>query len=596
LTDIEAAEPESVGPEPTGGGLAKPESAGPAVIVTPWYPNRRNPTAGSFVRDWARALALPPDQVTVVHLEMVPPGDPAEPERRQTPQGAVWWIPVKVGDNLPRAQAAEAQLAALTPDAIAAIQAAAVVWGHVTMPSGWAVSQVLREGQRLILVEHASYVPQLLGRADSRAKFGQAVRRAAAVLTAGELTADQIRRAFPADRGKVWAVGNPVDGSEFRFAPREAPAELSHWLYVGNLYAAKGVARVVEAFAAYCADNARSADGARQASRRPTLTLVGRGGEEANLRQLSRRLGVGEQVKFSGPLDKPAVARTMASADIQVHLSPGETFGLAPLEGLLTGLPLVVARNAGTSQTMGPAVRAGRAVMVEPPKAGAKGAAKVAEAVRRLERRLAEAGPEAALEVRRAIVHRYGLADFGAMERRVADGSAPYEAPDPQLRPLVAVALSRAAWDELADQVRAALWEGRPVTAAVAKAELAAGADPRVNVAELSAASQVGAGLARWLWLAIGGPFAIYRRALAVLAKAPGPPGRLVTAWRRTASDKAAALNAFNRSRLEPAVLRWAATNSAVAAQAAAVKAISPPGAEIATARADPEGLRQALA
>jgi hypothetical protein len=159
----------------------------------------------------------------------------------------------------------------------------------------------------------------------------------------------------------------------------------------------------------------------------------------------------------------------------------------------------------------------------------------------------------------------------------------------------VAVALSRAAWDELADHVRTALWQRRPVTAAVAKAELGAGADPRVNVVVLPTGGQVGACLARWLWLPIGGSFALYRRGLAALGKTPGPQKRLVLAWRRTASDKGTALNAFNRSRLEPAVMRWAATKRGMAAQAAAIEALIPADAEVATARADPKALRQAL-
>jgi hypothetical protein len=68
-----AAPPPTTVSDATGPG-------GPVVIVTPWYPRPDKVYGGTFVREWVRALALPPDQVTVIHLEMVPVGDQRRPE------------------------------------------------------------------------------------------------------------------------------------------------------------------------------------------------------------------------------------------------------------------------------------------------------------------------------------------------------------------------------------------------------------------------------------------------------------------------------------------------------------------------------------
>jgi glycosyltransferase involved in cell wall biosynthesis len=43
----------------------------------------------------------------------------------------------------------------------------------------------------------------------------------------------------------------------------------------------------------------------------------------------------------------------LARADVMVHLSPAETFGIAPLEAIGSGLPVVSLRNAGAVNTWG---------------------------------------------------------------------------------------------------------------------------------------------------------------------------------------------------------------------------------------------------
>jgi glycosyltransferase involved in cell wall biosynthesis len=446
-------------------------ASGRAVVATPWYPARDKPYAGAFVRDWVRALNWPGERLTVVHLEMVAPDDPRPAAERDTPEGRLVWTPVRVGHSLPRADAASAQARALRGPARAALEAADVVFAHVGLPTGLAAARAVRPDQRLVLAEHASYLPQVLRKPASRSLYGQVVSASDAVLTAGEETASRLRRAFPADRAKVWAVGNPVEPSDFPFRDRPADAPLDRWLYVGNLDAAKGVFAVVAGFAAYCAAHRRG--GVR-------LALAGQGPARPALEDLARRLGVGDRVAFLGALDRSGVAEAMGASDLQLHLSPAETFGLAPLEGLLGGLPLVVARNHGTLQTVTPALDAHRAVMIDPPAGPGAGAA-VARAVDDLAARLRRGAPGAALAVREGIARRYGAREFGAMERRVAEGLAPFAPAEAGAPPLVAAALTENGWGELRGLVGQALFDRRPVTAVLASRRVAQGLDVRVE-------------------------------------------------------------------------------------------------------------------
>ncbi|KAF2666593.1 glycosyltransferase [Microthyrium microscopicum] len=72
---------------------------------------------------------------------------------------------------------------------------------------------------------------------------------------------------------------------------------------------------------------------------------------------------LGERVLFTGFLEGAALARAYASADVFVHCSVTETFGLVVLEAMAAGLP-VIARAAG-----GPAeiVRDGQSGYLTPP-------------------------------------------------------------------------------------------------------------------------------------------------------------------------------------------------------------------------------------
>jgi glycosyltransferase involved in cell wall biosynthesis len=80
-----------------------------------------------------------------------------------------------------------------------------------------------------------------------------------------------------------------------------------------------------------------------------TLLLVGGGGEEPELRALHRELGLGDRVRFAGTLDERELLVHLAAADVFVlpSISPAEAFGLAMIEAMASGVP-VVSTELGT--------------------------------------------------------------------------------------------------------------------------------------------------------------------------------------------------------------------------------------------------------
>ncbi|HEX6434065.1 MAG TPA: glycosyltransferase family 4 protein, partial [Gemmatimonadales bacterium] len=76
------------------------------------------------------------------------------------------------------------------------------------------------------------------------------------------------------------------------------------------------------------------------------LEIVGRGPDERTLQELASRLGVAHEIRFSGSLDRAAVAQRYRDAHLFTLPSSAEAFGNVFAEALASGLP-VVGSNVG---------------------------------------------------------------------------------------------------------------------------------------------------------------------------------------------------------------------------------------------------------
>ncbi|MEC9344711.1 MAG: glycosyltransferase [Pseudomonadota bacterium] len=88
---------------------------------------------------------------------------------------------------------------------------------------------------------------------------------------------------------------------------------------------------------------------------RPVALMVCGGGDaayEASLRDSARRAGAGDAVTWLGHVSGEGKADAMAAADLFVLPSHSENFGIAVVEALSTGLPVVVSRGVGVSDDL----------------------------------------------------------------------------------------------------------------------------------------------------------------------------------------------------------------------------------------------------
>jgi 1,2-diacylglycerol 3-alpha-glucosyltransferase len=112
-------------------------------------------------------------------------------------------------------------------------------------------------------------------------------------------------------------------------------------VYVGRLDREKNLGFLLEAFAAVL----RSRPDA-------TLVLVGRGTREADLRATAERLGVAHRVRFVGGVAPAEVVTFYQAADVFVFASTTETQGLAVLEAMAVGRPVVAVRASGIEEAV----------------------------------------------------------------------------------------------------------------------------------------------------------------------------------------------------------------------------------------------------
>jgi alpha-1,6-mannosyltransferase len=108
-------------------------------------------------------------------------------------------------------------------------------------------------------------------------------------------------------------------------------------LYAGRLAPEKNLPLLIEMMRSLDHDRARDY----------RLILVGEGIQRELLEQLAVRQASGRVYFLDHLTDRERLAQIYASCDLFVHPNPREPFGIAPLEAMASGLPLVAANSGG---------------------------------------------------------------------------------------------------------------------------------------------------------------------------------------------------------------------------------------------------------
>lgn len=327
-------------------------------VVSPWYPDPASVFYGNFVAQQVSALQRCGWDVDVEVPQIFPapvgpvPEVVSESLKALAAEDAdavylrrdnVRWIPSPVparSGYIGRVRAFEAGLR--RKRTVLPIDAD-VIHAHLAVPTGAALLDL--DDRPLVVTEHQSTLALVLAESAARDAYRAVIDRADRFYVVSEhlrdTIADSLGRAA-ADRIEV--MPNIVDLTELPYLERASNDRSTEaWLYVGGLLAHKGVKLLVEAFVDSC----------RRLGRSTRLTLVGDGPLDGWIRQRVAAAGLTDSVNLVGAVPHTDLAEHFASADVFVHLSPAETFGISSLEAIGSGLPVVSLRNGGADHTWG---------------------------------------------------------------------------------------------------------------------------------------------------------------------------------------------------------------------------------------------------
>jgi glycosyltransferase involved in cell wall biosynthesis len=144
---------------------------------------------------------------------------------------------------------------------------------------------------------------------------------------------------------KAWRTVPNMVSEDFLSRPFSQPTQRRSFSFinVGLANANKRQANIIRAFA-----------DSFQATADCRLTICGDGPELPGLKELAHSLRVADRVKFAGALPRRAVLEEVAAADAFVLSSAYETFGLALVEALALGKPVISTRCGGSDSIVRP--------------------------------------------------------------------------------------------------------------------------------------------------------------------------------------------------------------------------------------------------
>lgn len=337
------------------------------LILTPWFPNRRDGWPARYVSDSAIAMAAEGHRVRVAVLRgWIPPGferrvksehrgkidvssfpeiESIRCSRYPTLPGSVFRRVTNVSLDAAVRKLLRTEIGAQRPD---------VILVHTETLAPATVALARKEGLPVLVVMHgentnAAYLSRSgqaqrfragLGQADRLVIVGEPLRGFAASLAGRD---DHV--------AVVWNGVEPPESKREIPDPDVAPVEI---LTLANLQEGKGVDLLLTALGRLRAAGLKHW----------RLRVIGTGPLEGLLRTQACAEGIEDQVEFLGTMSNSAVFARMAESDVFALPSWRESFGVAYLEAMASGLLAIGVEGQGPAQF----IRDGLTGMLVPPR------------------------------------------------------------------------------------------------------------------------------------------------------------------------------------------------------------------------------------
>ena len=186
-----------------------------------------------------------------------------------------------------------------------------------------------------VITEHSSLINSEISAGQIR-KYGSMYAKADLVIGVSRAFCRRMDSLFGIN---TICINNIVDTDIFKIKSHGREGDSSKpfkFITVANLTANKNVELVVEGFSNLVKEG-----------KNVELIIVGDGKRRAYIESRVEKLGIGKQVKMLGKVDREKICRSLSMADCFVLTSNSETFGLAYIEAIASGLPVIATKCGG---------------------------------------------------------------------------------------------------------------------------------------------------------------------------------------------------------------------------------------------------------
>lgn len=313
------------------------------LIIPSWYSTDSNPTNGSFFREQAMALKEAGHNVIVAFVEVRLASRNLFSEKTEVKddngiktyriiQGKI----PKTG-NLGTAIAFRRGLIKIinnlyNRENIDIVHLHSCIWGGIG-----AVSVSRKLNIPLVVTEHSSYYSRYRVKMIEKLILKYSFKSANKVIS----VSNSLREIISKYKSDIEVIPNMVDCDKVLsiINKKNNLGEEGQFTFLSLCYLKKnkGIDILIRAFSTYFI------------GKEVKLIIAGDGPERENLENLSKELGILEQVEFKGALNRDEVYKVMSNCNIFVLPSRFETFGVVLIEALANGKPVISTRNGGAN-------------------------------------------------------------------------------------------------------------------------------------------------------------------------------------------------------------------------------------------------------
>ncbi len=313
------------------------------LIIPSWYATNSNPTNGSFFREQAMALKEAGHNVIVAFVEVrlasrdlfsekVDIKDDNGIKTYRIIQGKI----PKTG-NIGTAIAFRRGLIKIIKNLynrenIDIVHLHSCIWGGIG-----AVSASRKLNIPLVITEHSSYYSRYRVKMIEKLILRYSFKSANKVIS----VSNSLREIISKYKSNIEVIPNMVDCDKVLsiINKKNNLGEEGQFTFLSLCYLKKnkGVDILIRAFSTYFR------------GKEVKLIIAGDGPERESLENLSKELGILEQVEFKGALNRDEVYKVMSNCNIFVLPSKFETFGVVLIEALANGKPVISTRNGGAN-------------------------------------------------------------------------------------------------------------------------------------------------------------------------------------------------------------------------------------------------------